>query len=100
MKKNDYVIVRSAKAGVFAGRLKQNDKKNRTVILEDARRLWYWDGAASLSQLALDGTCKPETCKFPAPVGEALIFDIIEVLVCTPKSKQSITNVPVWEIKK
>ena len=59
-----YVIVRTQSAGVFAGNLKSRDGKE--VVLTDARRLWYWAGAASLSQLAVSGTSRPgDFCKFP-----------------------------------
>lgn len=42
-------------------------------MLKNARRLWYWDGAASISQIAVDGVSKPENCKFPESVSEILI---------------------------
>ena len=45
----DMVIVRTYSAGVFAGRLKSH--KGQEVVMTDARRLWYWKGAASLSRL-------------------------------------------------
>lgn len=51
------VIVRTYSAGVFAGELETKD--GREVTLMNARRLWYWTGAASLSQLAQEGTSKP-----------------------------------------
>ena len=47
------VIVRTYSAGVFAGTLARKDGKE--VELTNARRLWYWRGAASLSQLATVG---------------------------------------------
>lgn len=56
-KKRKYVIVRTYSAGVFAGNLKSRNGKE--VVLTNARRLWYWAGAASLSQLAVNGTSKP-----------------------------------------
>ena len=57
-----YVIVRTYSAGVFAGYLKS--KEGKEVVMQDARRIWYWDGAASLSQLAMEGTSKPDKCNF------------------------------------
>ena len=62
----NYVIVRTRSAGVHAGELISHNKKG--VELKNARRLWYWDGAASLSQLAMEGVSRPENCKFPEPV--------------------------------
>ena len=63
-----YCIIRTYSAGVHAGILKSRDGKE--VTLTDARRIWYWDGAATLSQLATDGTNAPENCKFPAAIPE------------------------------
>ena len=90
-----FVIVRTYSAGVHAGVLKSIDGK--LVQLTDARRIWYWDGAATLSQLAIDGTKKPKTCKFPAPVGEIVLTEAIEIIPCTEKAEVSIKGVPVWE---
>ena len=53
-----YVIIRSQNAGCFAGNLESRD--GDTVVLTESRRLWYWAGAASLSQLATEGTSKPK----------------------------------------
>jgi len=43
-----YVLVRTQSAGVFAGELES--RNGQEVVLLNARRIWYWDGAASLSQ--------------------------------------------------
>lgn len=89
-----YCIVRTFSAGVFAGYLKCIEGKIGIVL--EARRLWYWAGAASLSQLAVDGTSKPKDCKFPVAVPEVTLTEIIEVIPCTEKAKESITSVKVW----
>ena len=88
------VIVRTYSAGVFAGTLKSRDGKE--VVLTNVRRLWYWDGAASLSQLAMEGVSKPENCKFPCEVEEILLTEAIEILPLTAKAKASIDGVKVW----
>jgi hypothetical protein len=90
-----YVIVRTYSAGVFAGELK--NREGREVTLNNARRLWYWDGAASLSQLAMEGTKKPSECKFPREVNEILLLEAIEILDVTEEAKKSIKEVPIWE---
>lgn len=89
------VIVRGDRSGVFFGTLVE--RNGREVKLTDCRRLWRWDGAASISQLAVDGTVAPENCKFPTPVPEIEILDAIEVIPCTEKAIKSIENVPVWK---
>lgn len=95
MKKRKYVIVRTYSAGVFAGELES--RKGQEVVLRNARRIWYWDGAASLSQLAVDGTSKPENCKFPCAVDRVELLQAIEILDVTPKARSSIEGVQVWK---
>ena len=90
-----YVIVRTYSAGVFAGYLESRNGKE--VVLSSARRIWYWEGAASLSQLSVDGTSKPDKCKFPCEVPLVELTECIEVLDVTEKAKESIKSVPVWE---
>ena len=89
-----YVIVRGDRSGVFAGTLAARD--GREVQLTECRRIWYWEGAASISQLAIDGTSKPGGCKFPAPVEEITILDAIEIIPCTEKAEVSIKAVHEW----
>ena len=89
-----YVICRSDSAGVFAGYLQRKD--GQEAVLVKARRIWKWAGAASLSQLAVDGTSKPEECKFPCAVPKVELNGVIEVLDCTEKSRLSIEGVAVW----
>lgn len=90
-----YCIVRTYSAGVHAGTLKAHNGKE--VILTDSRRIWYWDGAASLSQLANDGTSKPGNCKFPAPTPEILLTEAIEIIPCSEKARTSIEGVHQWK---
>jgi hypothetical protein len=90
-----YVIVRTYTAGVFAGYLEK--KQGKEVVLRHVRRLWYWAGAASLSQLATYGTNKPKECKFPAIVDRIEVTEAIEIIDVTDKAKNSIDGVAVWE---
>jgi hypothetical protein len=89
-----YCMVRTYSAGVFAGVVKSRDGKE--AHLENARRIWFWDGAASLSELATLGTSKPCKCKFPAPVAEVLLAEVIEIIPITDVAAQSIAEVLVW----
>ena len=91
----DYVIIRTYSAGVFAGTLVSKD--GQEVVLKNARRLWYWDGAASLSQLAMEGVSKPENCKFPCEVSEITLEQVIEIIPCTEKAQKIIKAVEIWE---
>ena len=91
-----YCIVRTYSAGVFAGTVASRDGKE--VTLNGARRIWYWTGAASLSQLATKGTSSPKTCKFPCAVEEVLLTEVIEIIPITLVARKSIEGVPVWEM--
>ena len=95
MKQGDYVIVRTQSAGAFAGTL--GERNGQEVTLTNARRLWYWAGAASLSQMAATGTSRPGDCKFPSPVGEIALLQAIEVIAVSEEAQQSIIGVPVWK---
>lgn len=92
---NKKVIIRADQAGVFFGTLKE--KNGNEVTMTDVRRLWYWDGAASLSQLAVDGTCRPENCKFTVTVPEMTVLGIIEIILCSNKAIKSIEGVAEWK---
>jgi len=88
-----YVIVRS-KAGIFAGVLKKLD--GQIVVLENSRRLRYWDGAATLSELSQKGVSRPDTCTFPAEVPYEWLPEIFEIIPCSEESEKSIKGVKVW----
>lgn len=91
----DYFIVRTYTAGVFAGYLADRDGKE--VVLKRARRLWYWSGAASLSQLAVEGTKKPGECKFPVEMPEVILTEAIEIIPVSAVAQKSIQGVAVWK---
>lgn len=90
------VIVRGDRSGVFFGTLVA--RVEREVILNNCRRIWYWEGAASISQIAQDGVKKPERCKFTITVDSIVILDAIEIIPCTNQAIKSIESVKVWKI--
>lgn len=98
LSKDGYAIIRSETAGVFFGYLAETKLADGAVKLKDARRCWYWSGAASLSQLAVDGTSKPKECKFPVAVPEVTILRVIEIIPITEKALTSLREVPVWKV--
>ncbi len=92
-----YVMVRTQNAGVFAGYLKERSGEN--VTLKNARRMWYWSGACSLSQLAMEGTKKAGDCKFPCEVDSIDLTQVIEIIDATEEARLSIKSVAIWETK-
>lgn len=95
MKDKQYVIVRTYSAGVFAGFLQS--QKGKEVILTKARRLWYWSGASSLSQLAMEGVKNPKDCKFPCEVDQVTLTEAIEIITVTKEAQKNIAEVPIWK---
>ncbi len=96
MKKNGklpYVIVRCRDAGVHAGELVS--RKGQDVKLQNSRRIWYWKGAASLSELAKYGAKHVADCKFAAPVTIELM-EACEVIACSPQGEAMIRSCPEW----
>jgi hypothetical protein len=89
----NYKMVRTRSAGVFAGELESLD--DQTAVLRNARRIWYWAGAFSLSELATKGTNKPNECKFPVVVDKVQLFEVIEIIDITEEARKSIEDVPV-----
>ena len=87
-------IVRGDRSGVFYGEIKERNGKE--VTMTKCRRLWYWDGANSLSQLAQLGTTQPLKCKFTVPVDELIILDAIEIDKCSQDAIKIIDEVPQW----
>lgn len=92
---NQKYIIRGDRSGVFYGEIAE--RNDREVKIRNARRLWYWDGAASISQLALEGVNAPQNCKFTVTVDEITILDAIELIPCTEVAMKRIDGVKVWK---
>ena len=97
---NKKVIIRADRAGVFFGTLvaKRETPAGVEVELMDSRRLWYWDGAASLSQLATEGTKRSWECKFTVTVPQHMVMQVIEIIPCSEEAIKSIEAVKVWKM--
>ena len=90
-----HCMVRTQNAGVFCGTITEIESDH--VVVSDARRIWYWAGAASLSQLATTGTSNPSACKFPATVASVTLKDWIEIIPTTEAARESIDEVKPWQ---
>lgn len=95
MNKEKFYIVRGDRSGVFFGNIKERNGKE--VTMTNVRRLWYWDGACSISQLAKEGTVAPEDCKFTVTLDEILVLDAIEIDTCTEVAVKNIQGVKEWK---
>ena len=92
--KKQYVIVRSNMAGVFFGILES--KNGNEVELSKARKLYRWEGANTVEDLAVKGVSKPENCKFTIVVSQMIISDVCQILPCSPTSVESLSKVKEW----
>lgn len=71
-----YVIVRTYSAGVHLGTLKS--LAGTEAVLENARRLWYWKGAFTLTEASLTGV--KDGSKLSETVPSILLTQAIEIL--------------------
>lgn len=96
---NKKVIIRTVNAGVFFGEITKTKNTPAGIVadIKDCRRLWYWNGAASLSQLAMEGVSKLGS-KFTVTVPSMTVVGVIEIIPCTEAAIASINNVPVWRV--
>lgn len=92
---NKWYIIRTDRAGVFFGHIKE--RRGSEATLTDVRCLWFWDGAASLMQMAVDGVSKPRRCKFTVTVPEMTVLGVIEIIPCSDKAAECILGVPEWK---
>lgn len=92
---NRFYIVRADRAGVFFGHIRE--RVGSEVTMTDVRRLWYWSGACSLSQLAVDGVKNPGECKFTVIVPEMTILGVIEIIPANEAAVKSIEAVKPWK---
>lgn len=94
-----YCIIRSYASGVFCGYvLEKHSRPNGiNIILSNARRIWKWEGACSLSQLAVDGSKKIDNCKIAIEVPIIYIANVIEIIPMSKDAKKMIMKAKVWK---
>lgn len=91
-----YCIIRTCNSGVHFGKVQALFAK-QCAIITDCRRLWYWDGAFTLSSLAENGTAKPGNCKFSCFVPEILLTDVLEIIPCRSAAAKQIKEIKAHE---
>ena len=92
---NEYYIVRGERSGVIIGQVTARNGKE--VELRNVRKLWYWDGACAVEQLAVDGVTAPASCKFTVVVPEMTITDAIQIAPCSERAVKALSGVRVWK---
>jgi len=93
-----FVLIRTYSAGVHYGYLvkRESTLAGIEVTLQNARRIWYWSGANSLSQIATEGVKKPNDCKFSVEVPFIQLV-AIEIINITKLAQINLNEVKVWK---
>ena len=94
-----FCVIRSYGAGVFVGYVKSqtSDVNGVNVTIINSRRIYYWSGACSLSQIAVDGSSDIDNCKIAVVVPEQFIANVIEIIPMTDKAKKNIEGAKIWK---
>lgn len=87
------VIIRTYSAGVHFGTLAARDGKE--VTLTNARRIWYWEGAFTLSAVAQSGVNKKS--KLSVEVPEILLTEAIEIIPCSEAASANLRALAAHE---
>lgn len=95
MEDQKYFIVRCDRAGVFFGNIKEKSKDS--VIMTNVQKIWYWDGACAVEQLALTGPMKPKSCKLTVIIDEMEVFSPNQVIECTNESITTLKGISIWK---
>lgn len=88
------VLVRTYSAGVHYGELV--DHEGKEVVLKNTRRLWYWQGAFTLSEIALKGLNR-YTSKLSVAVPEIYLSEAIEIIPVSDVAAKCIEGVVAYE---
>ena len=94
MKEKERYIVRCNRAGVFFGEIAKHE--GNEVVMRNVRKLWYWDGACAVEELAKNGTTQPGNCKFTVTIDEMTVIDPVQILPVTGKAAKSLDAVKEW----
>lgn len=78
-----HCVVRTYSAGVHLGVVASRD--GREVTLTAARRLWRWQGAFTLSEVATKGVSKAS--RISAPVDTIVLTEAIEFIPTTEEAR-------------
>ena len=92
---NKYYIIRGDRSGVFFGQIA--GRNGQEVELRNVRKLWHWEGACAVEQLAVDGVTVPSECKFTVFVPEMVVTDSIQIFPCSDKSAKILGEVKAWK---
>ena len=88
------VIARIERAGVFHGTLDYID--NEIIRLKDASRIYYWNGALSVTDMAAKGITGGKVT-VPVTTVEFMSDKIVELNECSDEATKSIETIKPWK---
>lgn len=83
-----FVVVRTYSAGVHCGVLQS--KNGKEVVLSDARRIWNWNGANTLNEVATKGVA--ENSRISQPVDAIELTEAIELIQASAAARENLTQ--------
>jgi hypothetical protein len=89
-------MIRTHSAGVHFGELVSKNGQN--VVLKNARRVWYWAKACSLSQLAMEGDKDLSNCKIAMLVENIELDQVIEVIPMSSGAIKIMYGAQDWKV--
>jgi hypothetical protein len=87
----EYFIVRGRDSGVFFAR--DYEQTGTEVKMGWSRMIHYWEGAAALSQVAVDGIGSGRVC---VQVWGRIVLDACEIIPCTGEAAANLLAQPEW----
>ena len=95
--KHRICIIRSHASGVHFGEVieARDTVHGLSVTLKNSRRIHYWEGACSLSQVAMDGI---KTGRVAMELPEIQVENVIEIIPASDAAIENLKNQPVWKL--
>jgi len=86
-----HYIIRGKDSGVFFAHGVERD--GTEAKLDWSRMIHYWEGAAALSQVSIDGIRSGRVC---VPVVDRIVLDVCEIIPCTDAAVANLLGQPEW----
>lgn len=93
--KAPYVILRGYRSGVHAGELVERNHDGH-FVLRNARRIWRFNGAQTLSEVAVYGLSSESRVGPVVERQELQRGDISEIIHCQPAGRAAIEGAKEW----
>ena len=91
---NQKFIIRCDRAGVFYAEIAS--RTGDEAVLKNARRIYYWTGAATLSQLAMEGVKAGSQLTVAVP--EMTVLGVIEIIPASESAVANLDKVEPWRV--